>query len=116
MAALIRPYLAAGIVTVKNLRQREAESESAASYRRASVIDKATSKIMNACGKLEYTVEIMMPIGPYTDLAPSQLFSTPCVPNHCTNAMALTSEGPNRGDKPIIFHSTRSGTQERCTA
>jgi len=57
-----------------------------------------------------------MPIGPYTELSPSQLLSTPWVPNHWMKEIAPTSEGPSRADSPTIRHTPRSGRQARWMA
>ena len=62
--ALISPYLAPGRVTVKKVRSLLVLSAAAASYRRASEIDSAVTRIISAWGKVQKAEPMMTPIGP----------------------------------------------------
>ena len=63
-AVLIIPYLAPGIVIVKNALSFDVFNTSAASYNLESDSDKDVIRIIKAWGNVQYTEAIIIPIGP----------------------------------------------------
>ena len=101
--ALKRPNLMLGMVTLKKVFKVPAPRLSEASYRRASVLDKATSRIMKAGGKVKTTSAMTIPEKSRLEMIELQhadLKASTVEENGVQHTMAYEFELPVAEDKP----------------